>query len=85
MAIRTSLTSITATDTESMMWPPRVVLALAVVAVLTALLVGALVVLPRSRQLPRSPRARWLVIGGVVLLLVSLIGWTVVVWPAYWD
>ncbi len=68
-----------------MTWPPRVLLALAVVAVLSALLVGALVVLPRSRLLPRSSRGRWLVIGGVVLLLLSLIGWTVVVLPAYWD
>jgi hypothetical protein len=68
-----------------MTWPPRVLLALAVVAVLSALLVGALVVLPRSRQLPLSSGPRWLVIGGVVLLLVSLIGWTVLVLPAYWD
>lgn len=60
-------------------------LALAVVAVLSALLVGALVVLPRRRQLGFSARGRWLVIGGVVLFLVSLIGWIVLVLPAYWD
>ena len=69
-----------------MTWPPRVLLALAVVAVLHALLVGALVVLPRSRQLRvLSSSGRWLVIGGVVLLLVILIGWTLIVLPAYWD
>jgi hypothetical protein len=68
-----------------MTWPPRVLLALAVLAVLHALLIGALVVLPRSRHLPLSSRARWLVIGGVVLLLVGLISWIVLVLPAYWD
>ena len=68
-----------------MQWPPRLLFALIVAGILALLLIAAVVLLPRRLVRTPASRGRWLVVGAVVLALATLIGWILLVLPAYWD
>ena len=63
-------------------FPLRSILALAVVAVLSALIVWMVVLLAWSR--PRSVTARAVLIAAV-LVLTAIALWIIFILPAYWD
>ena len=67
-----------------MTWPPRVWLAMAVIAVLIALLIGVTTI-PWYRKLPLAAGTRRLIVASVVLFLVALLATVVFLVPAYWD
>jgi hypothetical protein len=67
-----------------MTWPPRVWLAMGVVVVLVALLIGVTAI-PWYRQLPVAPGTRRLIVASVALFLLALLAAVVFLVPAYWD
>lgn len=66
-----------------MKFPPRVILALAVIAAFIAIAVWGIVAVLRARRLTVGQRIAG--IGGIVLIMLLLIAWVAVLWPTYWD
>jgi CHASE2 domain-containing sensor protein len=64
-------------------FPPRVALALVVIAAFTAIAVWGVVALLRAQRLT-GPQ-QMVRIGAIVLITALLIGWMIFLWPAYWD
>ncbi len=62
--------------------PPRSLLALGIVAVIAALIVGSVFLLAWWR--PMSTTARATLIGAIIVLTTIAL-WIVLIWPAYWD
>jgi hypothetical protein len=66
-------------------FPPRVIVAGVVAAVLIVLAVWSVLALPRIRGLGLTPTQRWLLAAGVAGFLAVLAAWIIGILPAYWD
>jgi len=64
-------------------FPLRVILALVVIAAITAIGVWGLVAVFRVESMTRSQRL--MAVGGILLVMVALAAWVIFLWPAYWD
>jgi hypothetical protein len=62
--------------------PLRSIIALVIVAILTALIIGAIALLAWSRLRPATVRVTLI---GVIVALTAIALWIVFVLPAYWD
>jgi uncharacterized membrane protein len=67
-----------------MTWPPRTIFPVSVV-VLLVILVLAAIAIPWYRRLGLSRGTRRLLLASVIVFLLVVIGYVVVVVPAYWD
>jgi hypothetical protein len=68
-----------------MNFPPRVIVALIIAAVLAALALLAITRLPYARHLPLTPPQRRGLAALVAAVLALVSAWVVFILPAYWD
>ena len=64
-----------------MYFPPRVMLALVVMAAIAAIGVGSVVAVLRARYMSQSQRM--MAVGGIIVLMAALAAWVTFLWPAY--
>ena len=70
---------------RAMNFPPRVIVAGVVAAVLIILAACSILALPRIRGLGLTATQRWLLAAAVAGFLAVLAAWVIGVLPAYWD
>jgi hypothetical protein len=64
-------------------FPPRVILALAVIGAFAGIAVWGVVAVLRAKSMTQSQRM--MAISGIVVLMTALAAWVIFLWPAYWD